>query len=87
MLEQCQAIRRLGSAALNLCYVAAGRLDGYWATSVKTWDVAAGFLIASEAGAAIVQIDGGEFNIWNPRFVAAGNRDLLAEMQPILAIN
>ncbi|MEL7267362.1 MAG: inositol monophosphatase family protein, partial [Planctomycetota bacterium] len=53
VLEASRSVRRLGSCALNLCYVADGRLDGYWATSVKAWDCGAGFVIAREAGAAL----------------------------------
>jgi myo-inositol-1(or 4)-monophosphatase len=53
-----QGVRRLGSAALDLCYVAAGRLDGYWELMLHTWDVAAGGLIASEAGAQVTSLDG-----------------------------
>ena len=45
-----QSVRRTGSAALNLCYVAAGRFDGFWARDTKIWDVAAGWLIVCEAG-------------------------------------
>jgi len=48
--SRCQSVRRLGSAALNLCYVACGRLDGYWALSLQIWDVAAGALIVQQAG-------------------------------------
>lgn len=54
----CQAARRTGSAALNLCYVAAGRYDMYWTYSTKIWDIAAGMLIAQEAGATVTGIDG-----------------------------
>src|SRR5262245_10612907 len=50
ILLASQSVRRMGSAALNLCYVAAGRLDGYLATSVSIWDVAAGLLMVDEAG-------------------------------------
>ena len=71
-----QAVRRLGSAALNLCYVAAGGLDGYWATSVKAWDVAAGFLIVQEAGGIITGLDGGDVSLDNPKFVASANTGL-----------
>jgi myo-inositol-1(or 4)-monophosphatase len=53
-----QGVRRLGSAALDLCYVAAGRLDGYWELTLNPWDVAAGGLIASEAGAQVTALDG-----------------------------
>lgn len=53
-----QGVRRLGSAALDLCYVAAGRFDGYWELSVQPWDIAAGALIAREAGAAVTNVHG-----------------------------
>lgn len=57
-----QGVRRLGSAALDLCYVAAGRFDGFWELRLSAWDVAAGGLIAEEAGARVTAIDGvGEF--------------------------
>ena len=54
-----QGVRRLGSAAIDLCYVAAGRFDGYWELSLKQWDIAAGSLIAAEAGATITTMEGG----------------------------
>lgn len=60
-----QGVRRLGSAALDLCYVAAGRLDGYWELSIKSYDIAAGALIAEEAGAVTTRIDGSD-GILNP---------------------
>jgi myo-inositol-1(or 4)-monophosphatase len=63
MLMACQGVRRLGSAALNLCFVACGRLDGYWASSVKSWDVAAGQLIATEAGATLSSWKGEPFDL------------------------
>jgi myo-inositol-1(or 4)-monophosphatase len=50
--------RRSGSAALDLCYVAAGRLDGFWEMGLKPWDVAAGYLIAKEAGGAVSPLKG-----------------------------
>jgi len=53
-----QGVRRLGSAALDLCYVAAGRFDGYWELRLKAWDVAAGGLIAQEAGAVVTDLQG-----------------------------
>jgi myo-inositol-1(or 4)-monophosphatase len=53
-----QGVRRLGSAALDLSYVAAGRLDGYWELRLSPWDVAAGGLIAQEAGAQVTALDG-----------------------------
>ncbi len=56
--RQSQGVRRLGSAALDLCYVGAGRIDGYWELSLKPWDLAAGSLIAEEAGARVTTMDG-----------------------------
>jgi myo-inositol-1(or 4)-monophosphatase len=80
VLESSQSLRRLGSAALNMCYVAEGCLDSYWANSVKAWDVAAGYVIAQSAGAVIDGSEGGEFDLWNPRFVASGSRALQNQM-------
>ena len=55
-----QGVRRLGSTALDLSYVAVGRFDGFWELSLKAWDVAAGILIAREAGALVTDVDGGD---------------------------
>src|SRR5215471_13195534 len=55
---RARAVRRLGSAALDLCYVAAGRLDGFWETDLKPWDIAAGALIVSEAGGRVTDMNG-----------------------------
>jgi len=71
VLVECQALRRLGSAALNLAYLAAGRLDAYWATSVKVWDVAAGVLLVQEAGGLVTGVEGEAFDLSRPRFAAA----------------
>ncbi len=80
VLERSRSLRRLGSAALNLCYVAEGCLDSYWATSVKTWDVAAGYLIAQSAGAVFSNIDGKPFDLWNPQLVASASVPLHQQM-------
>ncbi len=85
VLERSQSLRRLGSAALNLCYLAEGCLDSYWATSIKTWDVAAGYLIAKSAGVQFSQVDGSEFDLWQPRFVASGSPALQQTMLECLA--
>jgi myo-inositol-1(or 4)-monophosphatase len=86
VLAECQALRRLGSAALNLAYLACGRLDGYWATSVKTWDVAAGILIAEEAGAVITNLTGGVVELANPRLVGAATAELCGALCRALAL-
>lgn len=79
MSRQSQAVRRAGSAALDLCYVAAGRLDGYWEHSVRPWDVAAGALIVLEAGGAVSATDGAPFNV-DAGQVLASNGSLHAPM-------
>jgi len=56
-----RAVRRLGSAAIDLCYVAAGRLDGFWEMHLGPWDIAAGALIVEEAGGQVTATDGGPF--------------------------
>ena len=58
---QARAVRRLGSAAIDLCYVAAGRLDGFWETDLKAWDIAGGALVVSEAGGRVTGTDGSGF--------------------------
>ena len=86
MLENVGSIRRLGSAALNLCYVACGRADGYWATSLAKWDVAAGWLIASEAGASVADFRGNQIDLEKPFFCAAATPDLLNQAIPLLNV-
>jgi len=61
-LSQARAVRRLGSAALDLCYVAAGRFEGFWEQHLKPWDVAAGALIVTEAGGTVTGMDGSPFD-------------------------
>lgn len=76
ILERCRSLRRLGSCALNMCYVADGRLDAYWATNVAAWDSAAGTVIAREAGATLTGYDGDEFNDWLPKFCVSATPQL-----------
>jgi myo-inositol-1(or 4)-monophosphatase len=75
-----QAVRRLGSAALDLCYVAAGRLDGFWELSLSAWDVAAGGLIAQEAGAIVTNLAGEPDYLTAPQSVLAANATVHALM-------
>lgn len=58
LAKKTQGVRRLGSAALDVCYVGAGRFDGFWEFKLKPWDVAAGGLIAAESGARVTAVDG-----------------------------
>ncbi len=86
VLYACHAVRRLGSAALNLAYVAAGRLDAYWATSVKSWDVAAGLLLVTEAGGVVSNVEGKIFDLAQPNFAAASTGLLHRELVEILRL-
>ena len=70
-LSKAQAVRRLGSAALDLCYVAAGRMDGFWEQHLKPWDVAAGALMLTEAGGSITGLDGSPFDVRLGQLVAS----------------
>jgi myo-inositol-1(or 4)-monophosphatase len=70
-LARARAVRRLGSAALDLCYVAAGRFDAFWEQHLKPWDVAAGALVAAEAGARITGMDGSPFDAAAAHLVAS----------------
>lgn len=84
VVQVCQGLRRTGSAALNLAYVAAGRLDAYWANQINPWDVAAGVLLVREAGGVVTGIDGSEFDVWNPHFLATAGPKLHAAMLPLV---
>jgi myo-inositol-1(or 4)-monophosphatase len=78
--KMSQGVRRLGSAALDLCYVAAGRFDGYWEVSIKPWDIAAAGLIAEEAGAKVTKVDGDSHYLYPPQSVLAANPALHEKM-------
>ena len=80
MARISQGVRRLGSAALDLCYIASGRLDGYWELSLQPWDVAAGGLIAAEAGATVTDMHGDAQLMHPPYSVLAANASLHARM-------
>jgi myo-inositol-1(or 4)-monophosphatase len=67
MMQDTAGIRRAGSAALDLAYVAAGRLDGFWEIGLKKWDMAAGILLIQEAGGIVTDLDGSD------RYLESGN--------------
>jgi myo-inositol-1(or 4)-monophosphatase len=69
-----RAVRRLGSAAIDLCYVAAGRLDGFWEMHLGPWDIAAGALIVEEAGGRVSATDGGPFGARLGNVIASNGR-------------
>lgn len=84
-IYRCQGVRRLGSAALNLSYVACGRLDAYWATSVKIWDVAAGLLLIEEAGGTVTDIHGDPIRLEKPELLVASSVELNRELVEMLS--
>lgn len=73
-LFKSQAMRRTGSAATDLCYVACGRLDGFWEFGLHEWDVAAGAMIVMEAGGRVTNIDGSRFNMRAGQILATNGK-------------
>ncbi len=74
LLMASQEVRRDGSAALDLCSVAAGRFDGFWELKLKPWDVAAGSLIVREAGGTVTDLAGGPFDLHAEEILASNGR-------------
>jgi len=81
---RARAVRRLGSAAIDLCYIAAGRMDGFWERDLKPWDIAAGALIVAEAGGRVTNMDGRPFSS-RGRDVLATNGRLHGDMVKVIA--
>ena len=78
-----QSVRRLGSAALDLCYVACGKADGFWEENINPWDVAAGAIIVTESGGKFTNFNGDEGCIFGEQFVFTNSlihNDLLRAM-------
>ncbi|HET6460851.1 MAG TPA: inositol monophosphatase family protein [Syntrophales bacterium] len=74
MAKRAQAIRRAGSAALDMAYVAAGRFDGFWELKLMPWDTAAGWLLISEAGGVVTDIAGNAFRLDSPHILATNGK-------------
>ena len=83
--QASQGVRRLGSAALDMCYLACGRFDGFWEQNLKPWDKAAGAVIAAEAGAVITNFSNQPFSI-NQKEILITNGRLHEEMLSLLSI-
>lgn len=79
-----QNVRRLGSAAIDLAYVAAGRLDGYWQLQNNSWDIAAGVLLIKEAGGEVIGIEGNKDYFSPPYSLAASNPILLPKILAVI---
>ena len=84
-LKASQGVRRLGSAALDLCFVSCGRFDGFWEQNLNPWDTAAGALIAQEAGAAITDFSNMPFDIYEKEILAT-NGKIHKEMLSLLEL-
>lgn len=80
ILPACQDLRRLGSAALDLCLVAKGVYEGYYEMNLKPWDVSAGIIILSEAGGMVTNIEGNEFDMFEDKYLLATNGKIHAQM-------
>jgi len=74
IIFHARALRRDGSAALDLCYVACGRFDGFWELSLNCWDIAAGRLMVEEAGGCVTAFDGSPCTIYDPELLATNGK-------------
>lgn len=83
MMIRSHGVRRMGSAAIDLCYVACGRYDGFWEFKLNPWDLAVGVLLVQEAGGKVTDMSGGEFDLYGSEVVAS-NQLIHQEMIDIL---
>ncbi len=74
LTKQARAVRRLGSAAIDFCYVASGVFDGFWEVSLHPWDMCAGKLIVEEAGGLVTDFTGNEIDIFTPQLLATNKK-------------
>ena len=81
VMAHAQTVQRTGSAALNLAYVASGRMDAYWSSSLQPWDMAAGALIVTEAKGRISTMDGNPLQIEVPDMLASNGSSIHEELQ------
>ena len=84
VLPRAQTVQRTGSAALNLVYVACGRIDAFWSTSLKPWDVAAGSLIVTEAGGRMTTTGGSSFDINVPDLLASNGSPIHQQLVDLM---
>jgi myo-inositol-1(or 4)-monophosphatase len=84
-MQQAQGIRRAGTASLDLCYVACGRVDGFWELKLKPWDTSAGALIVREAGGKVSDFRGGAFDPFGTETLATNGRIHAAMVEVLLA--
>ncbi len=85
--DKTQGVRRLGAAAIDLCHVACGIVDGFWEFDLHPWDTAAGILIVSESGGKVSQMDGNQYNIHKNHILATNgeiHKEMLAFTKPVV---
>jgi myo-inositol-1(or 4)-monophosphatase len=82
---RCQGVRRLGSAAIDLCYVAAGRLEAFWERGLKPWDMGAGAIIVEEAGGRVTDFKGRKFHAYQGEILSS-NGKIHSVMQEVLQL-
>lgn len=80
-------IRRLGSAALDLCWTACGRFDGFWEYNLNAWDVAAGYLILTESGGLVTNFKGEKYSVYGKEILAANNKIIHEAMLEVIQKN
>ena len=83
LMLKSRSVRRIGSAALDMCYVASGVWDGFWERDLSPWDVAAAFVICNEAGVEVTDYGGQKFNVFNKTILAARsplNKKIILEL-------
>jgi len=86
-LKRARAVRRLGSAAIDLAYVASGRFDGFWEVRLNPWDVSAGALLIEEAGGQVSNLSGGPFDSRLGEVIASNGRIQAQMVETIRARN
>ncbi len=83
--KMARGVRRAGSAALDLCYLACGRFDGFWELKLHPWDTAAGIVIVGEAGGKVTDFSGRKYSIYG-KYILATNGRIHAQMKKVLAV-
>ena len=87
VLPKARSVQRTGSAALNLSYVACGRVDAYWSGTLKPWDQAAGVVIVREAGGLVTKMDGSDFDVELPDMLASNGKSIHAGLVDALKLD
>ncbi|MEW4489212.1 inositol monophosphatase family protein [Thalassoglobus sp. JC818] len=86
MIQKAQTVQRTGSAALNLCAVACGRIEAFWSTSLKPWDMAAGVVIVREAGGIVTTCSDEDFSVYEPNLLATNGAPLHQNITEALCV-